>query len=181
LIEIESLRLLLVPLDHRLLSIWYENGREAMTQKLQLKSMEWEAEPIFLAETADALENFWIPQTKKFPDNFFWYTNWEIVLKNENVSVGGIGFAGYPDEGNTQIGYFVDKKFRNLGIATEALNALLDWGFMDPSLKTVLADTEKHNIDSQKVLIKNGFKIIGEGQAEHTQIMEVFHWEKPRH
>jgi ribosomal-protein-alanine N-acetyltransferase len=180
LIEIESDRLILIPLDHRLLSVWFEKGRLPMTEQLKLNQSIWETEPIFEAETNDALENFWLPQTKNFPDNFFWYTNWEIVLKSENVSIGGIGFAGYPDEGKTQIGYFIDKKYRNLGYATEALIALLDWGFMDPALKTVLADTDKENLDSQKVLIKNGFSCFGEGQVEHTQTMQVFHWEKNR-
>ncbi|MES2796858.1 MAG: GNAT family N-acetyltransferase [Bacteroidota bacterium] len=180
LIEIESNFLRLIPLDNRLLTIWNTEGRHQMEIILGLNPSDWEVDFLHETETKNALQNFWIPQTHLNPDNFYWYSNWEIVLIETNSSIGGIGFAGFPEKGSTVIGYTIDKKFHNRGFATEALNCLLDWAFMDPTLKIVLADTPIDNYPSQKVLIKNGFKRIGEGVDEDTQTIQVYHWAKNR-
>jgi [ribosomal protein S5]-alanine N-acetyltransferase len=181
LIEITSPRLTLIPLDNRLLTVWHEKNRAELEKLLKLNPNNWEnIDPLTVAETADALENFWIPQTNLNPENFYWYTNWEIILTEKNISIGGIGFAGYPENGETMVGYMIDQKFQNQGIASEALDCLLNWAFMDPVLQTVNADTPKDNLPSQKVLLKNSFIQTGEGQVEHTQTMKVFHWAKSR-
>ena len=74
--------------------IRHEKGREELEKLLKLQPNQWQiADPLTIAETADALENFWIPQTKLNPENFYWFTNWEIVLTSQNISIGGIGFA----------------------------------------------------------------------------------------
>lgn len=177
-IDLTSKRLTLIPLDNYLLKIWKEKGRNHLEKILNLLPNERKVDDLATAETEDALENFWLPQTAKYADNFFWFTNWEIVLTNQKISIGGIGFAGYPDGGTTSIGYMIDGKFQNQGFASEALSCLLEWAFMDPVLKIVLADTPKNNFPSQKVLTKNGFVKTGEGIAEHTQILEVFNWAK---
>lgn len=177
-VEIISKRLTLIPLDNHLLCIWKEKGRTELEKILKLYPNFRKVDDLATAETEDALENFWIPQTEKYPDNFFWFTNWEIIHTQLNISIGGIGFAGYPDDGKTPVGYMIDEKFQNQGFASEALNCLLDWAFMDPALKTVQADTPKDNFPSQKVLSKNGFEKTGEGEVEHTQILKVFHWAK---
>jgi [ribosomal protein S5]-alanine N-acetyltransferase len=180
LIEIASNRLKLIPLDHYLLEIWRTDGRNAMENILKLNKSNWEVDDLYEAETHDALQNFWIPQTILNPIDFFWFTNWEIVLIDQNLSIGGIGFAGSPHNGSTSIGYMIDKKFQNKGYATEALGCLVAWAFLDPSLKKILADTPKDNFASHKVLSKNRFIQIGEGIAEHTQTLEVFNWEKEK-
>jgi [ribosomal protein S5]-alanine N-acetyltransferase len=180
LIEIESARLRLVPLDFRLLTLWNTEGRNKMEAILGLIPSQWIVDELYEVETKDALQNFWIPQTKQNPDTFFWNTNWEIVLIDKKLSIGGIGFAGLPYNGSTSIGYMIDQKFHKQGFATEALDTLLNWAFMDPTLKIIKADTPKDNFASQKVLLNNGFKCIGEGTAEHTQSIEVFHWQIDR-
>jgi hypothetical protein len=52
----------------------------------------------FEAETLEALEHFWIPMAQIFPWDFAWYSNWEIILEEENRSIGGIGYSGLPDD-----------------------------------------------------------------------------------
>jgi [ribosomal protein S5]-alanine N-acetyltransferase len=179
-IQIESERLKLIPLDYQLLSIWDSEGRHSMEKKLGLAPSSWEVDEFYEAETKDAIQNFWMPKTKENPDQFYWFTNWEIVLTKKNISIGGIGFVGSPYLGTTSIGYLIDNKFQRNGFATEALACLLEWAFLDPSLKTVLADTPKQNLASQKVLQKNSFLKTGEGIAEHTKTLEVFNWVKKR-
>ena len=169
-IEIHSERLRLIPLDNQLLDTWNNQGRKALTQKLGLNPTEWRMSDFDRDETEDALQNFWLPMTAQYTENFFWYTTWEIVLTSENVSVGGIGFAGFPDqEGVTMVGYFIDGNHREKGYATEALNCLIDWAKLEPSHKTIIADTPFFNLPSQNVLKKVGFREFGIGVTEHIR------------
>ena len=177
-IEIYAQRLRLIPLDNHLLTIWNTEGRKALSTKLGLNPTEWQISEEYRVETEDALQNFWLPMTAQYADNFFWYTNWEIVLESENVSIGGIGFAGFPDqEGVTMVGYFIDGNHREKGFATEALNCLIDWAKLEPSLKTIIADTPFFNLPSQNVLKKAGFKEFGIGVTEHLgQQIQLKNW-----
>jgi [ribosomal protein S5]-alanine N-acetyltransferase len=178
LIDISSKRLKLIPLDHYLLSIWKEKGREELERILKLGNNKHSVGSLAHSETEEALTNFWLPQTAQYPDNFFWFTNWEIILSSQNISIGGIGFAGYPDDGKTTIGYIIDQKYQNQGFAKEAVNCIIDWAFMDPALKAILADTPKDNLPSQKVLSRNGFLITGESSLQQPKALEVYHWSK---
>lgn len=176
-IEIYSERLRLVPLDNYLLTIWHEEGRNAMEEKLHLTPSDWQMNDFDRAETQDALLNFWLPMTAEHLGNFFWYTNWEIVLVAENRSVGGIGFAGMPDQaGVTMVGYFIDGNYREKGYASEALKCLIDWGRLEPSLKMIIADTPFFNFPSQNVLKKAGFKEFAISEVQHIEKIQVKNW-----
>ncbi len=177
-IELLSERLRLIPLDHFLLSTWHKEGRNALENQLQLQSSDWEIEPFFEAETKDALENFWLPMTNEYFLDFPWYTNWEIVLVSENISVGGIGFAGFPDQdGVTMVGYFIDGNHREKGYATEALTCLIDWAKLEPSLKIIIADTPFFNFPSQNVLKKVGFREFSISETVHiNQKIQLKNW-----
>ncbi|MCU0468001.1 MAG: GNAT family N-acetyltransferase [Arcicella sp.] len=177
-IEIFSQRLRLIPLDNHLLTIWNTEGRKSLTTKLGLNSSDWNIDEFYLAETEDALQNFWLPMTAQHEIDFFWYTNWEIILDATNTSIGGIGFAGFPDQdGVTMVGYFIDGNHRELGYATEALNCLIDWAKLEPTLKTIIADTPFFNLPSQNVLKKAGFKEFAISETEHlNQKMQLKNW-----
>lgn len=179
-ITIESQRLKLIALPYSLLQIWHQKGRNKMESKLYLNPSNWHVPPLYQAETADAIEHFWMPQTILNAEKYAWFTNWEIILKSENISIGGIGFGGYPESGQTPMGYLIDGKYQNCGYATEAVNCLMNWAFLEKNLQTILADTPKDNLPSHRVLQKSGFEKTGEGIAEHTEIIPVFHWAKHR-
>jgi RimJ/RimL family protein N-acetyltransferase len=177
-IEIYSERLRLIPLDNDLLNLWSLQGRKAMIEQLRLQPSEWLMSDFDREETEDALQNFWLPMTEQNPTDFFWYTNWEIVLDAENTSIGGIGFAGFPDQdGVTMVGYFIDGKHREKGYATEALTCLIDWAKLEPNLKTIIADTPFFNFPSQNVLKKAGFKEFSISETEHiNQKIQLKNW-----
>jgi RimJ/RimL family protein N-acetyltransferase len=118
---------------------------------------------------------------KKYPFDFLWYTNWEIILKEKSCSVGGIGLGGMPNnEGSTDVGYFIDQKFRGLGIASEALEAIKSWAFQDPDLNKLRAETPLDNLSSQKVLEKNQFQQKGQKEILTPEPMQVICWECPK-
>jgi RimJ/RimL family protein N-acetyltransferase len=113
--------------------------------------------------------------------DYYWYTNWEIILNSASCSVGGIGFAGLPDNnGKTELGYAIDQKFEGQGIATEAVGAIIDWAFQDEGLKIIQAETPTDNVSSQRVLIKNQFNYTGEKKLELETPMQVLTWERLR-
>lgn len=99
--------------------------------------------------------------------NHLWYTNWQIILKDENVVIGSACFKGQPNEnGEVELGYGINESFRNKGYMTEAAKALYQWALELPHVSCVTAETEKTNEASHKVLEKCGlekFKETDEG------------------
>jgi RimJ/RimL family protein N-acetyltransferase len=180
-IQLQTPRLTLIPLSHQHLQVWQQSGRKDLEKMLDLQHNPWEMESFYEQETLQALRDYWIPQTAKFPLDFYWYTNWEIILKPSSCSVGGIGLAGLPDnEGTSEIGYAIDQKFQGQGIATEAVQALTEWAFQDPGLVILRAETPVKNLGSQRVLEKNNFQKTGEKTLAIEIPLQVFTWERIR-
>jgi len=105
-------------------------------------------------------------------DEYVWYTNWQIILKEENVSIGSACFKGEPDEnGVVEIGYGLDEKYRGKGYMTNAIKVMLKWAKAMPHVKKVIALTSKDNEASQKVLENCGMKFEREeGDMQYWSI-----------
>lgn len=140
-----------------------------MEKTMGLNISAQEIDPLFQDEYLDAVSNFFLPQTEANPEHYLWVTNWEIVLKEENRSIGGICLAGLPMEtGETTIGYAIDKNHHRKGFATEALQCLCNWAFLYPELRAIRAGTLllPGGLASQKVLEKTGFTKESENEKE---------------
>jgi [ribosomal protein S5]-alanine N-acetyltransferase len=154
---IESERLKMIPLTHELLQLLHTD-RSAMEVSLCLNMSNPQIDPFYKNEIDDAMVNFWLPKTLANPDAFIWYTNWEIILKSDNVSVGGMGFAGEPnDSGEAETGYMINQQHQNNGYATEALTLLTEWAFTHSNVKSIIVHTYEDNLPSNKMLIRCGF------------------------
>ena len=82
--------------------------------------------------------------------------------------------TGLPDEnGQVLLGYYIYGKFEGKGYMTEALVVFLEWIFLNPDVKLVVADTLEDGYGSQKVLKKNGFVFAGPSD-------EGLRWQKLR-
>lgn len=161
---IETSRLKLVPLNHEQLLL-YKHNPEALAMSLGTNFQPKHHDPEILPHLIEALD-MWIAWTKEHESQFEWYTTWEIILKKENIAIGGIGFSGYPDsEGKSMVGYGLDTRYFGQGYATEALKGLINWAFSHKELNAIVADTLTTGIPSQRVLIKNGFVLTGEGEG----------------
>lgn len=89
--------------------------------------------------------------------NYLWYTNWQIILKEENKYIGSACFMKKPDKnGIVEIGYGINSDYQNKGYMTEALHSILDWAFEQKNVTCIIAETDKCNIQSHKVLQKCG-------------------------
>ena len=93
------------------------------------------------------------------PEDQGWY-QWVYISPVMNRLVGLGGFTGPPDaQGQVEIGYTMLTSFREQGLATEGVTALMDWAYGDPRVKTILARTPLDNLAAQRVLEKAEFKL----------------------
>jgi RimJ/RimL family protein N-acetyltransferase len=171
---IESEEIGLLPLNYEQLCLYGQP--ELMAKTLGLRNCLIQCGEPFDEAFEDALENFWKPMSKENPQDYEWFTNWLIVLKFENTTIGGIGLSGKPNEkGETETGYAIDIHYRGKGYMTQALALMCKWFFEQNDTKSLIAHTMPNGIISQKTLIKNGFELIG---PEVTDDGEVLLWRK---
>ncbi len=85
------------------------------------------------------------------------YVPYKIALRASGLVIGGCGFLGPPDAtGAVEIGYGLVPTQRGKGIATEAVNGLLDAAWRDTAVRIVVAFTDRDNEASQGVLRRVG-------------------------
>jgi ribosomal-protein-alanine N-acetyltransferase len=84
---------------------------------------------------------------------------WGIVLKGETELAGTIGYHQWVKAGgyHARVGYDLAAAYRRRGIMTEALMAVLRYGFEAMRLNKVEACTDSRNVASTGLLEKLGF------------------------
>jgi len=87
---------------------------------------------------------------------------WGITLKGEDRLIGTCGFHHF-DEGfhRAETGYELHRDFWGKGIMTEAMRAILDYGFGELGLHRVEAIIDIVNERSKALLVKLGFRYEG--------------------
>lgn len=86
-----------------------------------------------------------------------WYTYFLLLRASDRRALGVCGFKGAPTLfGSVELGYAIHEQFRNHGFMTEAVQALVEWAFRDPTCRKVTAETLRENAASQRVLQKAG-------------------------
>lgn len=95
------------------------------------------------------------------PENYLFFTEFLIVLKENDRIIGSVDYKYVPKDGVTEVGYGMNKAYEGHGYMTEALYAFLKFG-KENGIKTVRADTLVDNIKSQNVLLRCGFRFLYE-------------------
>jgi len=121
-----------------------------------------------------------IPHPYKEQDAVFWINSanqgfekksqftFAIRIKTSNELIGGIGLKIDNRFNRAELGYWIAEKYWNYGYATEAVEAILNFGFLELNLNKIYATHLEENTASGKVMIKN--KMIKEGELkEHTK------------
>lgn len=85
------------------------------------------------------------------------FCRWAVILKENREIVGSCGFARPHGTTEIELGYLLARKFWAMGLATEAANASLKYGFENLNFREIIAMTDLENVASQKVLEKIGF------------------------
>lgn len=156
---LETEKLKLIPLDANNLRYSIED-RQKMEWNLGVKITDTELEKPLSEAMRTSLEM--VLENKK---HYLWFTSWEIVLKKENRIIGGLCFKGCPDEkGRVEIGYGMQDEYKCKGYMTEAVKELIDWAFRFNHVTEVIAETEKDNLPSHRVLEKIGMEKYKENE-----------------
>jgi len=83
---------------------------------------------------------------------------WGITTRESNVLIGSICLWNFSEDKKTaEVGYNLEPEFQGQGIMSEALKAVLDFGFNQRDFKTIEAYTDYRNIPSKKLLKQHGF------------------------
>lgn len=110
--------------------------------------MKYIPEGVFTEENA---KEFVIENTKHFP----------VVLKAENTVIGHIAFLKYFEDHTYEIGWVFNPKYQNKGFASEAAQAILEYGFTQLNLHRIIATCQPQNTPSYRVMEKIGMRREG--------------------
>ena len=114
-------------------------------------------------DVTKAVVNFWLKDYKN--QNCYRYG---IERKSDNELMGMIDVVGY-HHGNPVIGYCIGKEYWNNGYMTEALNAVVNQLVAD-GYSTIIAEAVNENTGSNRVIEKNGFKLVDVREAELSSV-----------
>ncbi len=85
-----------------------------------------------------------------------------IELNNQNIQAGIIDLFEYnPHNSNAGVGIIIEEKFRNEGIASDALDMTIKYSFDFLLLHQLYCNIDKDNFTSIKLFEKSGFKHTG--------------------
>ena len=87
-----------------------------------------------------------------------------MVLKESGKLFGSIGLVTDPKRQNDKtrmIGYAIGESYWNKGFTSEAVQALIRFGFTNLGLQLISAYCYPYNLSSKKVLMKCGFQYEG--------------------
>ena len=113
-----------------------------------------EAKDFIQKVTIDALENKAL--------------EWAISLKGDNFVIGKLGFWRIlPQHRRAEIGYTLIPNHFGKGIMSEAVSAVLRYGFEEMNLHSVEANLDPHNTKSAQLLTRNGFVKEGHSRGNY--------------
>jgi len=155
---IETERLIIKPLTYEQLTKYMRLDNSLETELDLNKSSRTISE-----ELKEALEQTILPNVADSNKNYLFSTIWTIISKADNKMVGDLCFVGEPNaDGEIEIGYGTYENFRKKGFMTEAVSAMIKWAKKQPNIRTIIASTDKNNVDSFSILQKNNFTKSGE-------------------
>jgi len=111
----------------------------------------------------DALD-FILTIKKRVQNNETFYFG--ITYKNQQNLLGTICLYRFSeDRTEAEVGYELLPDYHRKGIMSEALSAVLDFGFNELNLKEILAFTNMFNENSKALLLKHDF-VLQEGRTD---------------
>ncbi|UOQ84676.1 GNAT family N-acetyltransferase [Gracilibacillus salinarum] len=100
-------------------------------------------------------------------DELAWYQSifeenkgirWGITIKEQGRVIGSCGFLNFVSEHRrSEIGFELSKEYWGYGIASEALGAIITYGFEQWNLQRIQALIEPPNSSSKKLVESKGF------------------------
>lgn len=162
---IETERLIIKPLTYDQL-VKYIKADNSLEVELNLNETSRTISP----ELKEAFEQTILPNVADTTKDYLYSTLWTVISKEANKMVGDICIVGEPNEnGEIEIGYGTYDEFQKKGFMTEAVEGMISWAKSQPKILSIIASTEKENIASFTILLKNNFIKIGKTET-------LFNW-----
>jgi len=153
----------------RLIELGLEHLEACLSSHTELEAqLNMNIAPDFLTERVHRAVRMKVRKMREAePSHHAWLTYWLIIIKEDNIGAGMLGFKGYPSaKGSTEIGYGIAPAHQNKGYMSEAVRSLIEWAFSHPFCKTITA-TEVYNPASRRLLEKLGATLVS-NTAEST-------------
>jgi len=162
---IETKRLILKPLTYEQL-VKYLKADHSLETEFNLKKTV----RTLYHQLKEAFEQTILPNVADTNKNYLYSTLWTAIDTERNQMVGDICIVGEPNvNGEIEIGYSTYEEFRKAGYMTEAVGGMIEWARSQLEVSSIIASTEKDNIGSFTLLMKNNFIKIGETES-------LLHW-----
>jgi len=87
--------------------------------------------------------------------------HYSLILKDTNTVVGKISFHPWVEDDTYEIGWIMNKEYCNQGYMTEAVSAMLKYGFDTLHLHRIIATCHPDNKSSARVCEKIGMTLEG--------------------
>jgi ribosomal-protein-alanine N-acetyltransferase len=101
---------------------------------------------------------------------------WAVTLRGEDIVIGGFGFHHWSKyHRRAEVGYDMARAYWGQGIASEALRAILRFGFDGMNLNYIYAGTIADNHESVRLLERIGFRQEGTRREYSWEDDGTFH------
>ncbi len=92
------------------------------------------------------------------------YGWWAIEQRLKKGLIGWSGLLFLPETKEVEVGYLLGKAFWGKGLATEAAQACLQYGFKNFDMEIIVAIVHPENMASQRVIKKLGMSFVDEAR-----------------
>jgi [ribosomal protein S5]-alanine N-acetyltransferase len=153
---IETSRLKLVRWDEQHFQAIFDNNLIKLGELLDVETPKaWTT----FDDMMDALPFFY----NAFKENGNYWGSFFTIHKADRQLLGTCGYKGGPtEEATVEIGYEIEARYRQQGLASEAAKGLIDFALQHADIKKVMAHTLAHDNPSVSVLKKLGFQFAQE-------------------
>jgi RimJ/RimL family protein N-acetyltransferase len=136
------------------------------------KVQKYTGEPV--VESIEEIEKRIVSRTSDYEK--YGYGRWATFLKDDMQFVGWAGLLYLPEFDEIDLGYRFFPKYWGKGIATEASQAILTYGFDTLKLKRIIAIAMKENTASIRVMEKVGMEFDKFAPYEPGGDDAVWYW-----
>lgn len=163
--NLETERLLLRQLDNK-------DVNEVLELRGNPETMKFIPRPL-AKNTDDALEHIKMINDK-IDENVG--INWAVTVKGSDKMIGLLGhYRIQPENHRAEIGYMILPQYQGKGYVTEAIKAVMKYGFNQMNLHSIEAVIDPENIASERVLQKIGF--VKEAHIIENELYDGKFWD----
>ncbi|MBC8263381.1 MAG: GNAT family N-acetyltransferase [Anaerolineales bacterium] len=98
---------------------------------------------------------------------------WAVEPRSKKQLIGWSGLQFLPETEEVEVGYLLDQPFWGKGLATEAAQVCLQYGFENFDIESIVAIVHPENIASQRVIEKLGMSFVDQA---HYFGMDCYHY-----